>query len=61
MIHRFPGHMHKATKEFRKKMHSIDIAIEIFYARIPESSSNHVLEHIVCDKQIIKVLSKNDL
>ncbi|MED7788570.1 ribosome biogenesis GTPase YlqF [Francisella sp. 19X1-34] len=61
MLHWFPGHMHKATKEFRKKMSSIDIAIEIVDARIPDSSSNHVLEEIVGDKPIIKILSKNDL
>ncbi|WP_150467443.1 ribosome biogenesis GTPase YlqF [Francisella sp. SYW-9] len=61
MLHWFPGHMHKATKEFRKKMPSIDIAIEIVDARIPDSSSNHVLEEIVGDKPIIKILSKNDL
>ena len=61
MLHWFPGHMHKATKEFRKKMSQIDIAIEIVDARIPDSSSNHVLEEIVGDKPIIKILSKNDL
>lgn len=53
--------MHKATKEFRKKMPTIDIAIEIVDARIPDSSSNHVLEEIVGKKPIIKILSKNDL
>ncbi|MDE4953296.1 ribosome biogenesis GTPase YlqF, partial [Francisella tularensis subsp. holarctica] len=57
----FPGHRHKATNEFRKKMPSIDIAIEIVDARIPDYSSNHVLEQIVGDKKIIKVLSKNDM
>ena len=61
MLHWFPGHMHKATKEFRKKMPSIDIAIEIVDARIPDSSSNHILKQIVGDKPIIKILSKNDL
>ncbi|APC96988.1 ribosome biogenesis GTPase YlqF [Francisella frigiditurris] len=61
MLHWFPGHMHKATKEFRKKMPQIDIAIEIVDARIPESSSNNVLEDIVGDKPIIRILSKNDL
>lgn len=61
MLHWFPGHMHKATKEFRKKMPAIDIAIEIVDARIPNSSSNHILEQIVGDKPIIKILSKNDL
>ena len=53
--------MHKATREFRKKMPSIDIAIEIVDSRIPDSSSNHVLEQIVDDKPIIKILSKSDL
>jgi ribosome biogenesis GTPase A len=61
MLHWFPGHMHKATKEFRKKMPSIDIAIEIVDARIPDSSSNHVLQKIVGDKPVIKILSKADL
>ncbi|ASG67824.1 ribosome biogenesis GTPase YlqF [Francisella halioticida] len=61
MLHWFPGHMHNATKEFRKKMPTIDIAIEIIDARIPDSSSNHVLEQIVGNKPIIKILSKNDL
>ncbi|AJC49139.1 ribosome biogenesis GTPase YlqF [Allofrancisella guangzhouensis] len=61
MLHWFPGHMHKATKEFRKKIPAIDIAIEIVDARIPDSSSNHILEQIVGDKPIIKILSKNDL
>jgi len=53
--------MHKATKEFKKKMPQIDIAIEIVDARIPDSSSNHVLEEIVGDKPIIRILSKSDL
>ena len=61
MLHWFPGHMHKATKEFRKKMPSIDIAIEIVDARIPDSSSNNILQKIVGDKPIIKILSKADL
>ncbi|RUS70072.1 hypothetical protein EGW08_022164, partial [Elysia chlorotica] len=61
MLHWFPGHMHKATKEFRRKMPQIDIAIEVVDARLPDSSSNHVLENIVGDKPIIKILSKSDL
>lgn len=42
-------------------MPSTDIAIEIVDARIPDSSSNHVLEDIVGDKPIIRILSKSDL
>lgn len=61
MLHWFPGHMHKATKEFRKKIPAIDIAIEIVDARIPDSSSNHILQKIVGNKPIIKILSKADL
>jgi len=61
MIHWFPGHMHKAMKEFKKKITQIDIAIEIVDSRIPYSSANQALIDIIQDKPIIKILSKSDL
>ena len=61
MIHWFPGHMHKATKELKKIMPQIDIAIEVVDARCPEASSNPVLQEAAKDKPIIKILSKQDL
>ncbi|WP_192482800.1 MULTISPECIES: ribosome biogenesis GTPase YlqF [Cysteiniphilum] len=61
MIHWFPGHMHKATKELMKLMPQIDIAIEVIDARAPEASANPVLHEAAKSKPIIKILSKSDL
>ena len=61
MIHWFPGHMHKATKELVKIMPQIDIAIEVVDARAPEASANPVLHEAAKGKPIIKILSKSDL
>lgn len=61
MIHWFPGHMHKATKELIKIMPQIDIAIEVVDARAPEASANPVLHEAAKGKPIIKILSKADL
>ncbi|WP_151193252.1 ribosome biogenesis GTPase YlqF [Cysteiniphilum sp. JM-1] len=61
MIHWFPGHMHKATKELIKLMPQIDIAIEVVDARAPEASANPVLHEAAKSKPIIKILSKSDL
>ncbi|WP_119327852.1 ribosome biogenesis GTPase YlqF [Cysteiniphilum halobium] len=61
MIHWFPGHMHKATKELMKLMPQIDIAIEVVDARAPEASANPVLHKAAKTKPIIKILSKSDL
>lgn len=61
MIHWFPGHMHKATKELKKIIGQIDIAIEVVDARCPDASSNPTLNEIAQGKPIIKILSKIDL
>ncbi|MBK2125452.1 ribosome biogenesis GTPase YlqF [Fangia hongkongensis] len=60
MIHWFPGHMHKATKELKKIMPKIDIAIEVVDARAPEASANPTLQEVAEGKPIIKILSKTD-
>ena len=44
MIHWFPGHMYKATKELKKILHQVDLAIEVVDSRCPESSSNPTLK-----------------
>ncbi len=38
MIQWYPGHMHKANKEFKKILPQVDIVIEVLDARIPFSS-----------------------
>lgn len=60
-INWYPGHMHKASKEMRKIIPSVDLIIEILDARIPFSSENPMLADIRDDKPCIKVLSKSDL
>ncbi len=61
LINWYPGHMHKAQKDVRKLMPSIDIVIEVCDARLPYSSANPMLEQIRGDKAFLKVLSKSDL
>ena len=57
----YPGHMHKAQKEMRQVLPSIDIVIEVLDARIPFSSENPLIAKLRGDKPCIKVLSKSDL
>ena len=57
----YPGHMHKATKEIARILSSIDVIIEILDARAPHSSSNPVIDKIVKEKPVIKLLNKSDL
>ncbi|MFZ9036403.1 MAG: ribosome biogenesis GTPase YlqF [Francisellaceae bacterium] len=61
MIHWYPGHMHKATKELKKLMPQIDICIEVVDARAPDAGSNPSLHQMARDKPLIKILSKKDL
>lgn len=57
----YPGHMHKANKEFKQILPRIDLIIEILDARIPYSSENPMVAALRGDKPCIKVLNKSDL
>lgn len=61
MIQWYPGHMHKAGKEIKEILPTIDVIIEVIDARIPFSSQNPMLAALRGDKPCIKVLSKSDL
>lgn len=61
MIQWYPGHMHKANKEFKKILPQVDIVIEVLDARIPFSSQNPMLASIRKYKPTIKILNKSDL
>jgi len=61
MIQWYPGHMHKAKKEFQKILPQADIVIEVLDARIPFSSQNPLLAQLRKDKPSIKLLNKSDL
>jgi ribosome biogenesis GTPase A len=61
MIQWFPGHMHKAGKEFRKILPQVDLVIEVLDARLPGSSENPLLAELRGDKPCLKLLNKRDL
>jgi len=57
----FPGHMNKARKALQELISEIDVVIEVLDARAPFSSCNPLLQHIIKNKKIIKLLNKSDL
>lgn len=57
----YPGHMHKAAEDVRKRMPVIDLVIEVLDARIPFSSENPMIHALREDRPCIKVLTKSDL
>ena len=61
MIQWFPGHMHKARKEFSKILPQVDLVIEVLDARLPGSSENPMLARLRRHKPCIKLLNKSDL
>lgn len=61
MIQWFPGHMYKASKEFRNILPQVDVVIEVLDARLPGSSENPMLARLRRDKPCIKLLNKSDL
>lgn len=60
-INWYPGHMHKAQKEIKKRLPDVDMFIEVLDSRIPFSSENPMLASIRGDKPCIKILNKTDL
>ncbi len=61
MIQWYPGHMKKAKDEISNGIRKIDVVIEILDARLPVSSSNHILDELRANKPCIKILNKSDL
>ena len=57
----YPGHMDKAHEQMSELIRKTDLTIEILDARLPSSSSNHLLEELRRNKPCIKVLNKHDL
>jgi ribosome biogenesis GTPase A len=57
----YPGHMGKAYEQISELIRKNDVIIEILDARLPSSSSNHLLEKLRGNKPCIKVMNKNDL
>jgi len=59
----FPGHMAAARKEAAEQMENIDVVIEVLDARLPQASSNPMVEELRKFRQrpCLKVLNKTDL
>ncbi len=57
----FPGHMTKTFRAVEKILPSIDAAIVLLDARIPESSCNPKLLQLIASKPKLYVLNKADL
>ncbi len=57
----YPGHMSKAHEKMAELVRRIDLIIEVLDARLPLSSSNHLLAELRRNKPWIKVMNKNDL
>lgn len=59
----FPGHMTSARKKAAETMASIDVVIEVLDARLPEASSNPLINELRSFRQrpCLKLLNKSDL
>lgn len=57
----FPGHMAKAKKEVQEKLKLVDFVIELVDARAPSSSQNPMLQQVLHNKPVMRVLMKKDL
>ena len=60
-IHWFPGHMNKALNNIGENIKLVDVVIELFDARCPNSSINEQLENTIKNKKKLIILSKPDL
>lgn len=61
LLHWYPGHMNRATRELEALMPSQDVVIEVLDARLPASSANPLVTELRRKKPCIKVLTKSDL
>ena len=57
----FPGHMAKAKREILGLMKLVDVVIELKDARIPNSSTNPMINEIVGSKPRLILLNKSDM
>ncbi len=59
----FPGHMNAARKKAAESMEKTDLVIEVLDARVPQASSNPMIESLRRARQrpCLKILNKSDL
>ena len=59
-INWFPGHMTRAKREMSEKIKVVDLVIELRDARIPNASSNPLLQELIQSKPRLVLLTKKD-
>jgi ribosome biogenesis GTPase A len=59
----FPGHMNAARKKAAEAMEKTDLVIEVLDGRLPQASSNPMIEQLRLHRQrpCLKILNKSDL
>jgi ribosome biogenesis GTPase A len=59
----FPGHMNAARRQAAESMEKVDLVIEVLDGRLPQASSNPMIESLRRARQrpCLKVLNKSDL
>lgn len=59
----FPGHMNAARRQAAKTMETTDLVVEVLDARLPQASSNPMIEELRLFRQrpCLKILNKSDL
>ncbi len=57
----YPGHMEKARREMTERLKAVDMIIELRDARIPEASTNPLLNMMAGNKPRLIVLAKTDM
>ena len=57
----YPGHMEKARREMTERLKAVDMIIELRDARIPEASTNPMLNMMAQGKPRLIVLAKTDM
>lgn len=59
----YPGHMNAARKKAAEQMENTDLVIEVLDARLPEASSNPMVDELrkFRSRACLKVLNKSDL
>ena len=60
-INWYPGHMARAIKEIKEKLHLVDIVFEIRDARAPLASGNNTLDELLRQKPRLILLNKSNL
>ena len=57
----YPGHMEKARRQMTERLKAVDMIIELSDCRIPEASTNPMLNMMAQGKPRLIVLAKTDM